>query len=295
MNENDFIVKYKSILLDTFRFLIEFIESNNLNYFTCAGTTLGAIRHQGIIPWDDDIDIFMPRDDYNWLIQHRELLEGTGYNMVVPGDGDYYLPFLKICNSRTTIWENPLFPFVFGVFVDIFPLDNLNWTREKILKEKKREVRMFEQYQYCIADSSSAQLLLLFKEKHLKTFGKCLLGKVMSSLGNRRRYLDRFIEMQKQLPHGINGKHCIFMNSEIDEVYLSEWFKEYSLMPFDGLLVRVQNGYDNYLKLVYGDYMKLPPLEKRILCHSRYYVNLNEGLTLEEVKERIKKGEYQKY
>ena len=75
---------------------------------------------------------------------------------------------------------------------------------------------------------------------------------------------------------------------------MTEWFKDYTLMPFEGLQVKVQNGYDEYLKLLYGDYMTPPPVEQRVINHKRYYINLEEGLTIDEVRERIKQGEHQK-
>jgi lipopolysaccharide cholinephosphotransferase len=95
--------------------------------------------------------------------------------------------------------------------------------------------------------------------------------------------------------NGLNGPKSVSYTSSKygfeKEIFKSEWFKEYILFPFADTEIRVPVGYDEMLRFEYGDYMQLPPMDKRIPDHERYYVNLKEGLTKDEVIKRIKAGE----
>lgn len=95
----------KNKLNEVFQFTIDFLNSYNLNWCVAYGTAIGAVRHHGIIPWDDDIDIFMPREDYNKFMSLRGELYDTHYRIIAMGDDNYWLPFAKLFDSNTTIWE----------------------------------------------------------------------------------------------------------------------------------------------------------------------------------------------
>ena len=105
----------------------------------------------------------------------------------------------------------------------------------------------------------------------------------------------RIFEDYEKSIHQDDGKYAVSLASMRygygKEIFKSEWFDSYVVYPFADTEIRVPIGYDEYLKSVFGDYMQLPPVEKRISDHKKYYVNLKEGLTLEETKKRIKRGE----
>ena len=94
---------YKRKLLETFKATIKFLDDNNLTWWAYAGTAIGAVRHHGMIPWDDDIDIFMPYDDYCRIQKMHHELENTNLEVYRPFDGDYYIPYVKIADKNSKL------------------------------------------------------------------------------------------------------------------------------------------------------------------------------------------------
>ena len=116
----------KQILIDILDEVVRVCKKNNLKYYLGYGTVLGAVRHQGFIPWDDDVDVVMPRRDYEYLIQNRDRLFKGKYRLAFYGiTPQYHYDFVKIERTDTTLIEriDPL--YVGGLYVDIFPLDNV--------------------------------------------------------------------------------------------------------------------------------------------------------------------------
>ena len=128
--------EFKRILLKTLEDFILLCEEKNLRYYAAFGTVLGAVRHGGMIPWDDDIDVYMPREDYNRLLSMRNDLKND-YELVDLENDGYYQDFAKFVNRKTTIIESKEIPFVCGIYIDIFPLDQ--WNKAYIDSEKDNE------------------------------------------------------------------------------------------------------------------------------------------------------------
>lgn len=106
--------------------VLDFFEQYHITYFTSGGTTLGAVRHEGFIPWDDDIDLYIPRADYNRMLQlatNRTI--GKNIRIYKPGDKNYIYPFAKACNINTRLNEQNVRHREqdIGIFIDLFPLD----------------------------------------------------------------------------------------------------------------------------------------------------------------------------
>ena len=119
-------------LQENLKVLDEVFRSHGLRYFLVSGTMLGAVRHKGFIPWDDDVDLGMPRDDYERLIANsKEWLPDYLEFICAEKDSNYPLPFGKIQDSRTTLIEKTYRDYVGGVYIDIFPLDGVSSSKVK--------------------------------------------------------------------------------------------------------------------------------------------------------------------
>lgn len=282
--KNNFDNALQNKLKEVFLFTINFLTQNNLKYWTCGGTTLGSIRHGDIIPWDDDIDIYMPRKDYEQLLKIRHRLP-NGYKMIALGDEGYYCPFGKIIDTNTTLWEVEEIPFVMGVFVDIFPLDYLDLEPRKISAIQKKAEFLTTIFQCSFEKQPLSHLFSLLIHFHLRFFCYYLIAWLLR--GRIIHIFQNFLGKYK----GNKGKYCVCLTQWAGKVFDSEWFDGSETGDFGSIKVNNPKSYDSYLRLLYGDYLRLPPIEKRISHHNQHYVNLKEGLTLDIIRERLDRGE----
>lgn len=291
--------KYNRILLDTFRFLIEFLEAHGLRWFVYGGTCIGAVRDKGLIPWDDDVDICMPKEDLDTLFTLRDELEKSHYKLVSPSDKGYDYAHCKLIDTDTTLWEEEWYPFITGVFVDIFPI----YTTELQGKELKESMLKYRSlFQNCLRTVKRIPFKSFLKSlfiKHDRIWIEYLINKIRYPHSKFKAAFTKFHEYESRLDmkHGETALCYSSFKYGEKEILKSEYFSDYIEMPFEDFNVRVPVGYHEYLSQVFGDYMTPPPEDKRVVEHSylRYYINLNEGLTLAEVKKRIKMGEREVY
>ena len=135
--------EFQGKLLEMLTWLHEFLQKNHLNYYVIGGTMLGAVRHQGFIPWDDDADIAMPRKDYEKLI---DLLKDPVDHYVVESvhspAKDYSYLIAKLYDTNTTLIDASKTLPKRGLFIDIFPLDGIGETKEDGVKNYKKIKRM---------------------------------------------------------------------------------------------------------------------------------------------------------
>ncbi len=282
---------FKEKLLNTFKYTAQFLEEHNLKYWACGGTCLGAVRHKGFIPWDDDIDIMMPRNDYYKLLSLRSEMSGSGYRMEDIHDNGFYYDFGKIMDSNTTIWEYKYIPYVLGVYVDVYPVYQTDLSENEINKNiedyynlykgKLEKTFLHPKLSDWFSDRKdfSLRLYLYYLKNKLKGYNHDILFK-------------KWVEMEKTLNKDKGESIVSYIEGYPGrKIYKKEWFDNLIDYPFEDITIKIPANYDAYLTHVFNDYMKMPPEKDRISIHRKYYVNLKEGLTIDEAKQRIKTGE----
>lgn len=272
VEQTDFDRRFKQQIMRVFRFTVRFLERHGLRYVACGGTVLGAVRHHDFIPWDDDIDIYMPRRDYETLLSLKGEARREGFDVLSLNDKGYYLPFAKISDMSTTLWEQEEFPFLMGVFVDVFALDSFSCGDAELTAIQRKSQKKFYHY--------------LKSVSNLKTrdFWRDLLGgrfdraqyklEVMLSRPLRRLLLRDFLRYQRWYS-GFDGPKTVCVTQWAGRIFKREWFEDVVDQPFGDTTVRIPRDYDGYLTCLYGDYMQLPPVEQRVSIHDHHFLDFD--------------------
>ena len=276
---------YKKILLQTMKDFIKFCEVNNLKYIAAYGTVLGAVRHKGLIPWDDDIDVFMVREDYNKFLSLKNKLINTSYEIIDHKDKDYYLPFAKFCNKHTTLWEVKELPFIMGVFIDIFPLDYAPNNESEIKQLRKLFKISWSNYLKSLIKPQYNQYLELIKTlKFRPLLAKIYLNKYKPF---KKKFYSHFLKVEKriQLQEGNFYIRYVTGDYPLNRImHPKSWIEDTIEVPFEDFKINIPKNYHEYLTNEFGNYMQLPPIEKRGSNHFHYFVDLSKRLTFNDIK-----------
>lgn len=239
---------------------------NGICYTMMGGTLIGAIRHQGFIPWDDDIDIGMPYEDYKKFIAVVTSHKYEGLAFGIPGETeDYFQTFVKIFDTTTTLKENnrtrskPK-----GIFIDVFPLAFVGDTRWEIFYNVRkfrfwRDVLTRKDYHLCKGWFFLVEWIYI------------LLGKFLStdfSLKRIRSHYEKLASKKTMMMADLDGN-----NRGIVPAYL---FDEFTLYDFGNYQFYGMKRADEYLRRVFGDYTKIPPENQRIPHHIEF-MDLNKS------------------
>lgn len=270
---------HKEILLKLLDLFVDVCEKNGLHYYLAGGSVLGAVRHQGLIPWDDDIDVFMPRKDYELLQGLPDGIFGNGFRLASwRKTKNYTYDFLKLEALNTTLLERFHPDYLGGVFLDIFPVDFFPST--------KTNTRRIEKYVTSFQDRIVE--CLLKNDNECENVFELLLLKIKRRCFHPIKIIDRFEEFLISLG-GEGDMMADFHNyAHSHGGWPASYFGKGIQMQFEGKSYNVPENWDAYLTHMYGDYMTPPPPGKRY-GHRFEYVNYERRLSDAEVREEWKK------
>ena len=255
-------------LLDIYQVFADICHKNGLRHFVAFGTMLGAIRHHGFIPWDDDFDVLMPREDYEkfFRIANKELppyLRTITYSDC----NEYFHPFGKVIECRKEVLDRveqqSNLPLNQGLYIDIFALDGCPDTVFSRVWFRIKGVLIASLYRY------------LFWNFRTQTFK----GKIAFLIGWCVSVVLPKIKTHRDLNAYIDSTLCKFTNTELCGRFYEiigryeclahrDGLNRIQMVPFDRIEVPVPENYDEYLKSSFGEYMKLPPEDKRVPSHA---------------------------
>lgn len=258
-------------LLNMLRFFHETCVKNNITYYLIEGSFLGAFRHNGFIPWDDDIDLGVPRSDYYKLIAVLKHCGNGKYILECPlENNDFPYSFCKLYDTDTTLIEKYRHNVCRGIYLDIFPLDGAGNTEAEAIRHCKKIVT----YDKYIHTKTCA---FRSRRKFYKN-AAILLGRCIPEFVFGWQHALKKAEALCQSKSFYESKYVCNMYSAWREREIMEYsvYGEPTLYDFEGLRVYGPQNADKYLSSLYGDYMTLPPKEKRISHHDYLLLDLNK-------------------
>lgn len=259
----------KENLLNMLDWFHHFCVENNLRYYIVGGTMLGAIRHNGFIPWDDDVDVALPRADY---LKLEKLLAGKDgrYILETPNccGADYIYPFSKLYDTMTTLTENRKPVVRRGLYIDIFPLDGLGDTEEEALNRFSKFHKLF--------------VVTLAKTTGIRkgrSLYKNLAVAIMRLIPISGKYLvSQLIKLAEEYDFD-SSKYVanLFGAYGKNEIMDKGIFGEPTEYDFEDIKVLGPEKSEEFLRQIYGNWRELPPIEKQVSHHDFLECDLHKS------------------
>lgn len=243
-------------LLEILKDVDAFCTANNIRYSMAYGTLLGAVRHKGFIPWDDDIDLLMPRPDFERFVATYGKEPGSRYQVLYntrTDDVDFVNFFAKVQDTRTTSKEGNKARYRFGLNLDIFPVDG---------KISGTEKQRFD------AEKHLCHITHRIRLRYKPLGASPILAVMQAHLHSPEYWFHKSEDLMKQYPFEeseyVGAVGCFFNGTA--EVFKREVFENYTELEFEGCRFKAISEWDLFLRQQFDDYMQLPPENKRI-CH----------------------------
>ena len=251
--------KHQLIMFDALKEIDEICKKNKIKYYLFAGTALGAIRHKGFVPWDDDLDIIMPREDYEKFLTVAKNQLDNKYYLQSEFSEHWPMFYSKLRVNNTTCMERyyPKDSMMHqGIFIDIFPCDNLSdnkiirgvqFISSKIVIAKSLDKRGY-------LTDSKMKILFMFVCKILPY-----------------KFFWNIAKMQNKKSTKMVHTFFAAASKYKKNIFTREWFEKFTEVEFEGEKFPISAYYDDMLKVIYGNYMVSPPgLDKSKKKHSLF-------------------------
>ena len=254
----------KKIQIEILNRVADFCDKNSIKYWIDCGTLLGAVRHQGYIPWDDDVDVGMLREDYDKFSQLFNTCNDRYQFICYENHPDFYLPHGKVCDTSTVLYEPDEEGYKLSVNIDIFVYDNVPDDDAEVVKMFDRRDKLRRLYQvrneHISLKGNIVKGLLKFARKVVYRVlypGKDIVNRVIGEMiQNSKKYVN--VKTMRV------GNFTSFSRTVCDK----RVFNSFIELSFEGRKYKAPAGYDEWLRSFYGEYMQLPPANKRISHHS---------------------------
>lgn len=255
----------QQVNLEIMKDIHTFCVKNEIHYSLAYGTLIGAIRHKGFIPWDDDIDIMMPRPDFDRF--SREFISEKGYMLSSVYDDDTYVNYTRVYDDKTlVISPAKAAKHEIGVWIDIYPIDAIS-NDNQVSKEQFKRLRFYtgivmkwRKYLYRLEYGG-------FVDK-AKSFLRMMQLRITKT-GGFAYWHKQILNICKENEYGSTDRcsSLVCMEANRDnkqEIFSVDDFSDFIIVPFEDQHFYIASGYDHILTTIFGDYMKIPPKDKQV-------------------------------
>ena len=270
--------EHKKIALNILIEVARFCEEKEIRYFLAYGTLIGAVRHKGFIPWDDDIDIQIPRPDYErFAKEFNKSYHSRNLKVIMPEDDISRYTFMKVCDMNTIKIENGIKydKDFLGIDIDVFPIDGLSDNMDEYRVKFNNKMNLYKRHsiiirKFCTNDlkNNIIGLLKVFKRLLVALIGG--LFPVLLKSWSKNYILTKAHELETEI--SFNRAKYVGSNCSLYDIFgdrhKASAYKDFTLLEFENNFFRCPIDYDAVLTQQYGDYMQLPPIEERVTHHT---------------------------